>query len=268
MKCKPEGFRIIHFPYSQLVRKYALRSDPSNTRTHTHTHTQESWAAAVDWERRTYTEDVITRRNSVGHLPLPWEILLTKLKFVSTINILRLSQEKHFEKTVSELFVWCDVIQGSIQWDQKKHTHKRAQLFEMFYFKQHNSVPNLSGHQIQMLLRHTSHHVIEMYKGPLRLCREEWAGGLHWLLWARPIHWTRSFILKVPYYEKHVFSGLYIYKLVLLPIPRMRKTSDSCMVSAAHPLVTQRSYRLFRFCSFHYITKRSHFHRPASSARW
>ena len=27
----------------------------------------------------------------------------------------------------------------------------------------------------------------------------------------------------------------------------MRKTSDSCMVSAAHPLVTQRPYRLFTF---------------------
>ena len=57
--------------------------------------------------------------------------------------------------------------------------------------------------------------------------------------------------LNVPYHKKHIFSALYIYKLVLsLPTPRMRKTSDSCMVSAAHPLVTRHSYRLFRFCSF------------------
>ena len=35
-----------------------------------------------------------------------------------------------------------------------------------------------------------------------------------------------------------------------LPTPRMRKTSHSCMVSAAHPLVTRSSCRLFRFCSF------------------
>ena len=35
-----------------------------------------------------------------------------------------------------------------------------------------------------------------------------------------------------------------------LPTPRMRKTSDSCMASAAHPLVTWHSYRLFRICSF------------------
>ena len=40
-----------------------------------------------------------------------------------------------------------------------------------------------------------------------------------------------------------------------LPTPRMRKTSESCMVSAAHPLVTRRSYRLFRFCSFHHVMK-------------
>ena len=40
-----------------------------------------------------------------------------------------------------------------------------------------------------------------------------------------------------------------------LPTPRMRKANDSCMVSAAHPLVKLHSYRLFRFNSFSYITK-------------
>ena len=45
--------------------------------------------------------------------------------------------------------------------------------------------------------------------------------------------------LKVPYHN----------------IPRMMNMSDSYMVSAAHPLVTRRSYRLFRICSCCYITK-------------
>ena len=40
-----------------------------------------------------------------------------------------------------------------------------------------------------------------------------------------------------------------------LPSPRMRKTSETCMVSAAHPLVTWSSYRLFRFSSCRYVTK-------------
>lgn len=54
MKCKTVGFRIIHFPYSHLVRKYALLSNTTLTGTnlnmfacmhacthkHTHTHIQ------------------------------------------------------------------------------------------------------------------------------------------------------------------------------------------------------------------------------------
>ena len=38
-----------------------------------------------------------------------------------------------------------------------------------------------------------------------------------------------------------------------LPTPRMRKASNSFMVSAGHPLVKRCSYRLFRFSSFHYV---------------
>ena len=53
-------------------------------------------------------------------------------------------------------------------------------------------------------------------------------------------------IFKGPILWKHVFSGLDIYKLVL-PEPSN---------SAAHPLVKQCSYRLFRFSSFRYVTKR------------
>ena len=40
-----------------------------------------------------------------------------------------------------------------------------------------------------------------------------------------------------------------------LPTPRMRKANKSCMVSAAHPLVTRRCYRLFRFSSLRYVMK-------------
>ena len=58
--------------------------------------------------------------------------------------------------------------------------------------------------------------------------------------------------LKVPYYEKHIFSGVYMYKLVLPELtPRMRKTNESCIMSAVHPLVKQ----LFRFSSCGYATK-------------
>ena len=66
-----------------------------------------------------------------------------------------------------------------------------------------------------------------------------------------------SHFLNVPCHEKHIFSGLYIYKLVL-PEPANSQNEeiiDSCVVSAAQPLVTRRSFRLFRFSSFHYITK-------------
>ena len=57
---------------------------------------------------------------------------------------------------------------------------------------------------------------------------------------------------------KNTFSLMSTYiswSSLSLPTPRMRKTSDSCMVSAAHPLVKQGSYRLFRFSSFRYVTK-------------
>ena len=57
---------------------------------------------------------------------------------------------------------------------------------------------------------------------------------------------------------KNTFSLVSTYidwSSLSLPTPRMRKTSNSCMVSAAHPLVKRHSYRLFRFSSFHYVTK-------------
>ena len=57
---------------------------------------------------------------------------------------------------------------------------------------------------------------------------------------------------------KNTFSLVSTYKSwssLSLPTPRMRKTRDTCMVSAAHPLVKQRSYRLFKFCSCSYLMK-------------
>ena len=64
---------------------------------------------------------------------------------------------------------------------------------------------------------------------------------------------------------KNMFSLVSTYinwSSLSLPTPRMRKTNDSCMISAAHPLVTWRSYTLFRFSSFRF------FHRLASSEWW
>ena len=69
----------------------------------------------------------------------------------------------------------------------------------------------------------------------------------------------RSVHLKVPYHKKTCFLwSLHIrisWSCLSLPTPRMRKTSESCMVSAAHPLVKLHSYRLFRLCSFRYVMK-------------
>ena len=55
---------------------------------------------------------------------------------------------------------------------------------------------------------------------------------------------------------KNMFSLVSTYiswSSLNLPTPRMRKTNESCMVSAAHPLVKRGSYRLFRFSSFRYV---------------
>ena len=57
---------------------------------------------------------------------------------------------------------------------------------------------------------------------------------------------------------KNIFSLVSTYiswSSLSRPTPRMRKASDSCLVSAAHPLVTQSSCRLFRLCSCRYVTK-------------
>ena len=54
----------------------------------------------------------------------------------------------------------------------------------------------------------------------------------------------------------HSKSSAYInWSSLSLQTPRMRKANESCMVSAARPLVKQHSYRLVRFCSCLYVTK-------------
>ena len=58
---------------------------------------------------------------------------------------------------------------------------------------------------------------------------------------------------------KNTFSRVSTYinwSSLSLPTLRMRKANGSCMVSAAHPLVKWHSYRLFRFSSCRYVTKR------------
>ena len=69
-----------------------------------------------------------------------------------------------------------------------------------------------------------------------------------------------SFLQVVVFERSHItkntFSLVSTYiswSSLSLPTPRMRKTSDSWVISAAHPLVTRRSYRLFRICPFPYI---------------
>ena len=49
--------------------------------------------------------------------------------------------------------------------------------------------------------------------------------------------WVKDYItLKVPYYEKQVFSGLYIYKLVPEPVSSQNdQPNDYCIITAAPP---------------------------------
>ena len=93
-----------------------------------------------------------------------------------------------------------------------------------------------------------------------------WVSMRKGLSWINPavsaVQWTFSQramesagILKVPYYEKHVFSGLYIYKLVL-PEP-VNSQNESCMVSKALLQAVQILLLLLR-----------NERRPTSSGRW
>ena len=75
-------------------------------------------------------------------------------------------------------------------------------------------------------------------------------------------------ILKVPYYEKHVFSGLYIYKPVL-PEPVNCQNDETkrflhglCSPPTSKMMLLQAvEIQLLSLCD-----ERNHLHRPASSA--
>ena len=76
--------------------------------------------------------------------------------------------------------------------------------------------------------------------------------------------------LKVPYHKKHIFSGLSIYKLVL-PEPANSQNEENkgfrhglCSPSTGNMALLQAvQILLLSLCN-----KRSHYHRPASTARW
>ena len=83
---------------------------------------------------------------------------------------------------------------------------------------------------------------------------------LLWSVWCTDCNWeveqTCQSIIKGPILWKNTFSLVSTYiswSSLSLPTPRMRKANNSCMVSAAHPLVTRGSYTLFRFSSWCYV---------------
>ena len=82
-----------------------------------------------------------------------------------------------------------------------------------------------------------------------------------------PFHWELVWVLKVPYYEKHVFSGLYIYKLVL-PEPANSQNEESrrflCGLCSP-PTGKTELKQAVQIQRLLLCNERSHFHRPTSS---
>ena len=77
-------------------------------------------------------------------------------------------------------------------------------------------------------------------------------------------------MLKVSYYEKHVLSGLYTYKLVL---PEPTNTQNEENKRFLHGLCSPPSGKtmLLQAVQIQLLllrNERSHFHRPASSVQW
>ena len=82
--------------------------------------------------------------------------------------------------------------------------------------------------------------------------------------------WVNIMILKVPYYEKHIFSGLYIYKLVL-PEPANSQNEENKWV--LHGLCSPPTGKttLLQAVQIHLLSlrkERCHLQRLASSAQW
>ena len=92
--------------------------------------------------------------------------------------------------------------------------------------------------------------------------REDW-----WLVF---FYANIEAILKVPYYEKHIFSGLYIHKLVL-PEPANSQNEESKRFLhglCSPPTGKMALLQAVQIQLLSLRNERSHFYRQASSARW
>ena len=90
--------------------------------------------------------------------------------------------------------------------------------------------------------------------------------------------WVKPFIskqlcwlfLKVPYYEKHIFSGLYIYKLVLPePANSQNEQNKQFLYGLCSPPTGNTA--LLQAVKIQLLllrNKRSHLHRQTSSVQW
>ena len=77
-------------------------------------------------------------------------------------------------------------------------------------------------------------------------------------------------ILKVPYYEKHIFSGVYIFKLVL-PEPTNSQNEESKQVLpglCSPPTGKTALLQAVQIQLFSLRNKRRDVHRPTSSMQW
>ena len=82
--------------------------------------------------------------------------------------------------------------------------------------------------------------------------------------------WISPFLLiEVPYHKKHVFSGLFIYKLVL-PEPANSQNEENKQVLhglCSPPTGKTALLQAVQILLLSLCNERSHYHRPASSAR-
>ena len=77
-------------------------------------------------------------------------------------------------------------------------------------------------------------------------------------------------VLKVPYHKKHVFSALYIYKLVLPePANSQKEENKRVLHGLCSPPTGNTALRqAVQILLLSLLNERSHYHRPTSSARW
>ena len=79
-----------------------------------------------------------------------------------------------------------------------------------------------------------------------------------------------EFILKVPYHKKHVFSALYIFKLVLPEPANSQKEENKRVLHGlcSPPTGNTALLQAVQILLLSLRNERSHYHRPASSVRW